>query len=342
MSDEIFVVIVWAIIVGAVFFSRFITYLNEWTFSLVLFVIAIASKYLVNYTLLTIRLRKAKKGFFKKKRLFMNGAIIISVEDKWLEKKYTFVEDDEQLENGKPYGITVAVEKYDADDGKVGERVLLLYGDDGQWGNAGDVSLQIMKITLDVQSVISLDCNLEKQKWNKKALACFPHPNGITIRNKARQLEQDEKKEITDWFVSKEKKAMHIMLLVIGILLLICLNSVILMLKYGGYLQKGFQGKVLAIYSILAVIFFGFLTFFVEALKKTCEKNACNINSVQEVLYKTGKVAEKGQSVSVFYEWNGEKFVEREYKNISFRAEYGTVFYKYLNEHGMAIFVEKK
>ena len=43
-----------------------------------------------------------------------------------------------------------------------------------------------------------------------------------------------------------------------------------------------------------------------------------------------------------FYEWNGEKFVEREYKNISFRAEYGTVFYKYLNEYGMAIFVEKK
>lgn len=339
-SDIFLMLFIWAVAWFGLSIAL-VDYLNEWMHLLLGMVIGVLANRIVGLILHNIRLRKVKKDIFKKKKLLINGATVVSVEDKWIELEYTFVEDDERLKSGKLYGVTVTTYKCDISDIQVGERLLLIYEDDGQGGASGNVSLQIMKMTPEMQNMIAPESHLEMSKLSKETLACFPHPNGAAIEKEVRRIEELEREKITQWYVNKEKRTIRIMLIVFGIVFLGCLNGAELLSMCEDGFQYGLQGESLAIYIGLTVVIFLFLFFMRWLFHKRIEKSASNIHSVQEVLFKTVKTKEKGQTSSVFYEWDGTKFVEKEYINTNYHADYGKVFYKYSNEQGMAIFVEK-
>ena len=338
-GDAFLVVLFWMITWYGLIFLL-IDYLGRWTLFLMGILSSILAVRIVNFVLSEIRIRRIKKKFLKKQGLMINGATVVSVKDDVLEVEYTFIEDDEYLTGGAPYGITVKSYKCDVKGIKTGERLLLIYEDDGQLGASGDVSLQIMRMTPEVENMISKECPFEMEKLNLKKLTCFPHPNAAKMVKEVHTLTSSQKEEMKMWFVKKEKRVARIIVAIFGAGLFGGLNSVVVIL-----MQKekfnGLQGKTLGIYILMNLIIVLMLSFLWWICNKRIKKDFSEIVYVQEILFKAVKSGQKSQTYPVFYEWNGSKFVEKEYPYAAFRADYGKVFRIYSGEKGVIIMGKK-
>ena len=332
VGDIFCVIFLWCLILTAIielwtgsfgkwflFFSAMITY--------------VVAQGLAKFILDTIRARRIKKRFLKKRDFLLNGATVISVKDDTLLKvRYTFIEDDEYLSNGEPYGITVTSFKCDIKDLKVGERLLLIYENDGKYGASGDVSLQIMRMTPKIVDMMKEADSVEKNRLDVKELTCFPHPNAAKIEKEVHALEELEKKEVGQWFVKAEKKAARNMVLGFGAVFFFCLNNFMIILSASGKFEYDSQKMSLVLYIIASLVIVIILTYLWRILNKRI-KITPEIWYVQEILFKGVTVKSKGQISPVFYEWNDKRLTEKEYPYASKGKVYGQVFRKYLDEN---------
>ncbi|MBQ4523751.1 MAG: hypothetical protein IJA10_12475 [Lachnospiraceae bacterium] len=339
-GDVFLVILVWMILL-TICIDMWTGFLGDWFLFVSGIISAVLAVRIVNFILLTFRVRRSKRKFLKKQDFLLNGATVISVkDDKLFEVEYVFVEDDEYLSSGVPYGIAVKSFKCDVKDIKEGERLLLIYENDGRNGLSGNISLQIMRMAPEIEDMIPKEGSLNEETMNLKKLMCFPHPNAAKIEKEVRRLEPSEKKEVNRWFLKKEKRIKRNILLGFGTVFFVCYTLFVVQLADLGKLENGLQGKELlvCILAILAVI--SLLVFLGWACEKII-RSGLEIEYVQEILFKEVKAKSKGQTYPVFYEWNGSKFTEKEYIYGSYRAEYGKVFCKYMNEKGGVILVPK-
>lgn len=317
--------------------------LSDFVFFLLTIILSFFINSIVHAFLITVRTNRVKRRFFRHQRFFLNGATVVKVHENLLTLDFTYIEDDEFLYDSTPYGIKFHSLHCDIGELSTGDRLLLIYADNGI-DNPKYRTFQIMKMPSEWSNHIIADTPLSDQyETLAKHLVTYPHPNGITIQKEPRLLTTQESQQIGETLDKEASRSLRIvMFCLMASIFIIDALCLIINLKNGHtFMDILSNGIGLFLLIPTLVIFVVIPVTWIIILKKT-RQNPKGPTHVQEVLFKDYLVESRGQTSTVFYEWDGTKYKETEHKNSGIKAAYGDVITKYIYESGPAIYKKQK
>lgn len=271
------------------------------------------------------RLRKKTRLFLKQEGLMINGATIVGANDS--VKRFAYIEDDLQDEDGKPVVIEYPLRPREMSSGLEGERILVLYGSED--------TFQLMRVN-DALKKLLPDCPEHYPlEGGLDAYTCVPNPNVLKIDRQGHVLSAAERESFAALYTGNDRQERIKPLKTLVTIVAVCLALICLILDVSG--EFPFYRTAPVLTGGFAVYVFLLYLAMRRAVKQ--QKQQINFVQVKEVVFLSH---ERGAVVSV-YEWLDGKINICQYPagRIPLNMEYGSILYRLENMQGQVFLMNK-
>ena len=223
-------------------------------------------------------------------------------------------------ENGKPIIIDYPSTSYEVEDNEVGKRMLVMYGDEGDF--------QLVKVNEALKGLIpsySQDYPLAGQMEEYVRVL---HPNMLRIEKEAKILNDAERAEYAKLSVKiiqgeafgVVKKAYIALFFIVGLLISLL-----------HFVEDGVSIETTLPYAILGYVGLGVLFLLMSFIGRFNIRRQCQFETMQEVVFHS-YVIENNVAKVMVYEWENGCAQKKEYfaGHVSPKTKYGTIIYKFL------------
>lgn len=263
----------------------------------------------------------------KKESLMINGGTLIKIE---AGDRFVYIEDDFLDEKGKPILIEYPSRLWEISQEDAGKRLLVLYD--------GDFNFQLVRLNDELEGLIP-DCSpFYPLTGNLSEYSCVPHPNMENVEKNGHELSGSEKEEFADLYVkvvqSIVSRFVKVSIITISVITIIFSATI-----EGEYPLKKIIPIGIAVWiGLVLFIFIGILLG-----KGNLRRQGRKLIYVKEVVFHSYIIENNTIKIKV-YEWNEEQIHLCEYPAVNVAADtvYGNVLYKFTNQKGNYVLLNKE
>lgn len=309
---------------------------SKWMFWLWFLIAFTIPNMIVSMIMNKIRIKKEAKAFLKKENLMINGATLVDMD--MTLGAMVYIEDDFLDEDGRPYLVAYPAAASDLKPEDIGKRMIVMYDDED--------SFQLMKVNEELRNLIPNYSEHYPLNREGDAYKFLPHPNAVKADYMGHKLSEEEKEKIAEDYVKLIQGEAFKVVKISGVIIFICIMFICVLLGVGGEIEGGLVTTIPAgLLVCLGVM--GFILLMRQIGKVNLRRQAMKFDYVQEVIFYSYNVNQRGKTVSCeisIYEWAEDHFKLETYPggNVSAKTQYGSVIYKYTNQKGGHIFINKK
>lgn len=309
---------------------------SKWVFWLWFIIAFTIPNVIVSIIMNKIRIKKEAKAFLKQENLMINGATLVDMD--LTLGAMVYIEDDFLDEDGRPYLISYPAATSDLKLEDIGKRMLVMYDSED--------SFQLMKVNEELRSLIPNYSEHYPLNMEGEAYQFVPHPNAVKIDYVGHKLSEEEKETYAKDYVKMVQGEAFKVMKISGVIIFVCIMFLSVMLGLVGDMGVGIETTI-PVGLLICLGLVGFILLMRQIGKVNLKRQALKFDYVQEVIFYSYNVNQRGKTVSCelnVYEWAEDHFKLGSYPggNVSPNTKYGTVIYKYTNQKGANIFINKK
>ncbi len=309
---------------------------SKWMFWLWFLIAFTIPNMIVSIIMNKIRIKKEAKAFLKKENLMINGATLVDMD--MTLGAMVYIEDDFFDEDGRPYLVAYPAAASDLKPEDIGKRMIIMYD--------GENSFQLMKVNEELRNLIPSYSEHYPLNTEGDAYKFVPHPNAVKIDYVGHKLSEEEKEKHAEDYVKTIQGEAFKVIRISGVIIFVCVMFVSVVFGLVGDTGAGIE-TTLPIGLLICLGLMGFILLMRQIGKVNLRRQALRFDYVQEVILHSYEINQSGRAVSCelnVYEWEEDHFKIGTYPggNVAANTPYGSVIYKFTNQKGGYVFINKK